>query len=101
MERVHFFNGLRHRTIRKQAGLTEANPPLFEEETRPLKMPAGRPSSPAPGTTAKPDSDTPPITTSSNGPHTFAKPCAHQYQWLTAYERTDKQTLQQTRYVLS
>jgi len=105
MGRVHWFNVVKSRinmvrrriivirkestwleysTSRKQAGLTEANPPLFEEETTPLKMPADWPSSPAPETTSKPDSDTPPITTSSNGPHTFAKPCAHQYKLLTS-----------------
>ncbi len=88
-------------TSRKQAGLTEANPPLFEEETRPLKMPAGWPCSPAPETTAKPDSDTPPITTSSNGPHTFAKPCAHQYKLLTSYEKSKKQTQKQTSCMIS
>ena len=87
-------------TSRKQAGLTEANPPLFEEETRPLKMPAGWPFSPALETTAKPDSHTPPITTPSTGPPTFAKPCAHQHKLLASYEHSKKQTLQHTRCVI-
>ena len=58
-------------------GLTEAKPPLLEEETWPLKRPAGPPCSPAPCCTSNPDCDTPPITTSSRGPHTFARPCAN------------------------
>lgn len=52
------------------AGHTDAKPPLFAEDTLPLKT-ASRPLC----MRAKLDSDTPPITTSSRGPHSTFGPC--------------------------
>ena len=63
--------------LSSQVQLTEAKPPLLALDTCPLKTPAGPPSGPAPALTSNRDWDTPPMTTSSRGPHSPACPCSN------------------------